>query len=154
MPTGYLDTRLIAWSWAEAKLRDAANYWIATTCPDGRPHARPVWGVWLRDTLLFSNGSLLARNLVHDPRVTVHLESGDEVVIIEGTATRVEQSDRTRREEFGAAYAPKYHWDVPLDDDGLFAVHPRIAFGWRCDPTGLDGGGLMAATATRWRFDD
>ncbi|MEI6136703.1 MAG: pyridoxamine 5'-phosphate oxidase family protein [Chloroflexota bacterium] len=34
---------------ALARLRTAMNYWIATTRPDGRPHAAPVWGVWLDD---------------------------------------------------------------------------------------------------------
>jgi hypothetical protein len=142
----------MAWSWADARLRDAANYWIATTCPDGRPHSRPVWGVWLGDVLVFSNGSLIARNLDHDPRVTAHLESGDDVVILEGTAARVHADDELRART-KAAYDPKYHWEMPVDDDGLFVLRPHVVFGWRVDPSGLDGGGLMAATATRWQFD-
>jgi hypothetical protein len=151
MPEGYLTRREMAWSWAESRLVAAANYWIATTCPDGRPHARPVWGVWLDDVLLFSNGALIARNLALDPRVGVHLESGDEVVILEGNAALLPAGDE-RRARFKAQYDAKYHWDMAVDDDSVYVVQPDVAFGWLVDPSGLDGGGLMAATATRWRF--
>jgi len=45
-----------------------------------------VWGVWLDDIFYFSTGSLAEQNLATNPAITVHLESGSEVVIIEGTA--------------------------------------------------------------------
>ena len=45
---------LLPWSWAEQQLVTARTYWIATTRPDGRPHCRPVWGVWLPDGFWFS----------------------------------------------------------------------------------------------------
>jgi len=63
--------------------------WIATTRPDGQPHSRPVWGVWLDITFYFSTGSLATQNLAAQSAITVHLESGNEVVIIEGTAQQV-----------------------------------------------------------------
>jgi hypothetical protein len=71
---------------AEQQLVAARTYWIATTGPDGRPHCRPVWGVWLADGFWFSTGSLARHNLAANPQITVHLESGDEVVIVEGAA--------------------------------------------------------------------
>jgi hypothetical protein len=37
------------WSHAEERLERARNYWIATTRPDGTPHAAPVWGYGWRD---------------------------------------------------------------------------------------------------------
>ena len=77
---------LLPWSWAQQRLVAARTYWIATTRPDGRPHCRPVWGVWLPDGFWFSTGSLARRNLVANPQVTVHLDSGTEVVIVEGAA--------------------------------------------------------------------
>src|SRR6266581_5895943 len=79
----------LAWSWATACLKEARNYWIATTRPDGRPHSRPVWGVWLDGAFYFSTGSLAAQNLATHPAITLHLESGSEVVIIEGVAETV-----------------------------------------------------------------
>ena len=36
------------WSHAEQRLKRARNYWIATTRPDGTPHAVPVWGYGCR----------------------------------------------------------------------------------------------------------
>ena len=38
---------------AVSRLRAAMVYWLATTRPDGRPHAMPVWGVLLGEVLWF-----------------------------------------------------------------------------------------------------
>src|SRR5215468_1785833 len=83
---GTLEPSRLPWRWATARLEAARTYWIATTRPDGRPHSRPVWGVWLDNAFYFSTGSLAAGNLVVQPAITVHLESGEEVVIVEGVA--------------------------------------------------------------------
>jgi len=37
--------------------------------------------------------------------------------------------------------------------EGRPHVRPRVAFGWLCDGSGLDGGTLFSQTATRWTFD-
>jgi len=75
---------LMPWSRASAQLTQSRNYWVCTARTDGRPHAMPVWGVWLGERLIFSThrDSQKGRNLARDPRVAVHLESGDEVVIL------------------------------------------------------------------------
>lgn len=142
----------LPWSWATERLRAAANYWISSTRFDDRPHARPVWGVWLDGAFYFSTGSIAAQHLPHRPEITVHLGSGSEVVIIEGRATLVD--DRALVVRIIDAYNPKYHWD--MDPDNLpgpfYEVKPRVAFGWRSDDTGFDGGAAFEATATRWRF--
>ena len=102
MPQGYgvpeTEEGLLPWSWATARLEAALNYWFATTRPDGRPHAMPAWAVWLDDSLYFegSPATRRARNLAENPQVSVHLESGDEVVILEGRAgTRPRPSVRS-----------------------------------------------------------
>jgi hypothetical protein len=38
------------------RLTVARTYWISTTRPDGRPHAIPVWGVWVDGTLYHGGG--------------------------------------------------------------------------------------------------
>ena len=83
---------LLTWDFVTTRMEKARNYWLATTGPDGHPHAVPVWGIWLDGTLHFGGGPATRwqRNLRRDPRVTVHLESGDEVVILQGTVTLVE----------------------------------------------------------------
>ena len=79
---------MLPWSFARERLERARNYWVCTVRPDGRPHAAPVWGVWAKNALYFETArtSQKARNLAANPAIVVHLESGDEVVIIEGTA--------------------------------------------------------------------
>ena len=80
------DQGLMTWDWVRDQMATSRNYWIGSTRPDGKPHAAPVWGVWVDDTLYFSTGrtSRKARNLAANPAVVVHLESGDETVILEG----------------------------------------------------------------------
>ncbi len=148
-PAIYFEQRPLPWSWASQRLTRARNYWIATTLPDGRPHSRPVWGVWLDDTLYFSTGSRIGANLTRSPEITVHLESGDEVVIIEGVAETISDPLLTKR--ICDVYNPKYQWDMEF----LFlAVHPRVVYGWLCDNSGEDRGAIFGQTATRWTFDD
>jgi hypothetical protein len=116
---------LLPWSWVEERLVAARNYWLATAGPSG-PHAAPVWGLW-RDTV-FAFGtdpsSRKGRNLARDPRVAMHLASGDEVVIVEGV---VEPLDPSLLDEFADAYEEKYAHRPP----GLYALRPHRAFAWR-----------------------
>ena len=81
----------IEWSWVIERMTEARSYWIVTTRADGRPHVMPVWGVWIDDGFHFVTDakSLKARNIRRDPRAAVHLESGDEVVILDGSFEEV-----------------------------------------------------------------
>jgi Pyridoxamine 5'-phosphate oxidase len=82
---------LLPWSFVDERMANARNYWVATTRPDGRPHATPVSGVWIDGSFYFGTGpgSRKARNLAKNQHLVVHLESGDEVVILEGVAEEV-----------------------------------------------------------------
>jgi PPOX class probable F420-dependent enzyme len=139
---------LLPWSWVSEQMEGSRNYWVGTTRPDGRPHAMPVWGVWLEDTLFFStgDGSVKARNLAADPRVAVHLESGDEAVMLEGSAERA-SLDPDVHGRVVAAYGAKY--DMMPDDlpgpDGWYILRPAVVFAWQERD--------FPRTATRWRFD-
>lgn len=150
IPGGYLAPRLLAWPWAEERLARSRNYWVATVTATGVPHARPVWGVWLEARFHFSSGSRIRKHLEARPAVSVHLESGDECVIVEGTAALLAAPDRVAR--VTAAYNEKYHWDLEPRPGEFFEVRPRVVFGWLCDGSGRDGGALFSQTATRWRF--
>lgn len=149
-PSGYGiqadDTGLVPWREAEEKLEQARNYWIGTTRPDGSPHSMPVWGLWLDGSLYFSSGSnsRKTRNLAVDPRVVAHLESGDEVVVLEGAAQRVTDGAELRR--VSELYSAKYDFafDPTNPDYPVFRVRPRCAYAWlERDYTG---------TATRYAF--
>ena len=75
----------------------------------------------------------------------MHLESGDEVVILEGVTEEV--TDVARRAAFDAAYQAKYTVamaDVP-GDLSIWAVTPRVALAWREQD--------FPRSATRWVLD-
>ncbi len=110
----------------------------------------PVWGVWFDDRFVFSTSpaSRKARNLLENPRIAVHLEDGDAVIIIEGNG--VEVRDPTDLLAFIDSYNPKYDWNFTPDQlqRGVFAVRPEQAFAW----LGSEGE-AFGGTATRWRFE-
>jgi hypothetical protein len=114
---------MLPWAWAEERLVVAHNYWVAVA----GPHASPVWGLWREDGFVFSCGprSRKARALSRDPRLVVHLESGDDVVIVEGWAERAAATDDVIDE-----YERKYGFRADAGE-GWYRVVPRRAFAWR-----------------------
>jgi pyridoxine/pyridoxamine 5'-phosphate oxidase len=119
---------LLAWSWAAERLETARNYWIATANADSGPHAMPVWGLWLDGAVVFSTSpeSRKGRNLARDPRVVVHLESGDECVVLEGDVEPIAIDDR-----IADAYKAKYDWRPDPSEGGLWLrLAPRVAYAW------------------------
>ncbi len=141
-PQGYgipeTEQDFLPWSHVEERLSGAKNYWVGTVHPEGRPQATPVWGVWLNGTLYIegSRETRRARNMLHNPAVVVHLESGDDVIILEGTAHEIPNPDHTLGTELSQAYTSKYssmgyapepdNWD----GGGLFAVQPNVVLAW------------------------
>jgi hypothetical protein len=151
MPEGYLGAAPLPWRWAEEQLSEARNYWVTTIGPRGRPHARPVWGVWLDNTVQFSTAARHASNIARDPRVTVNLEDADDCVILEGTAVAV--TDEGVRRAFIEEYEPKYDWAMSLEFvDIVYVVRPMVVFGWLAHDIAQEET-LFQATATRWRFE-
>src|SRR5947207_755961 len=94
LPESAPDVEKLPWSRAVESLIKAHNYWVASTRPDGRPHSMPVWGLWLDGAFMFSTGrsSVKGRNLVANPYVVVHLESGDDVVVLQGVVEEVKDA--------------------------------------------------------------
>src|SRR5919205_4391722 len=92
MPEGYgipTDSAgMLTWDDLQEPLQTTKIYWVATTRPDGRPHAVPIWGAWIDNTFYFevSPQTRRGRNLAVNPAVVVHLEHGKLVIIIEGIA--------------------------------------------------------------------
>jgi hypothetical protein len=117
---------MLDWSWAAERLAASRAYWIVTTRDDGSPHVAPVWGLWHDDAVVFGTSpeSRKGRNLDRDRRAVVHLESGDEVVILEGLA------DRTYLDEDMAdLYGAKYEFR-PDPGPGWWRIEPRAAYAW------------------------
>ncbi len=132
---------LLPWSWVVERMTRARNYWVGTTKPSGAPHVMPVWGVWVDDAFYFGTGreSVKARNLRRDDRASVHLESGDEVVIMEGTLAEVTDSAALRR--YSDACEAKYAFqpvppaaeappDLAESEDVTYVLVPQVVFAW------------------------
>jgi nitroimidazol reductase NimA-like FMN-containing flavoprotein (pyridoxamine 5'-phosphate oxidase superfamily) len=133
---------LMSWTFVTERLENARNYWIVTVGRGETPHSAPVWGAFVADDLYFetSPGTRKARNLVRNPAVVVHTESGDEVVIVEGSATPVHPTaDSGAR--IARAFAAKYEGYEPDPSDCESGALFLVVFAWRDMPT-----------ATCWRF--
>ncbi|MBN1221081.1 MAG: pyridoxamine 5'-phosphate oxidase family protein [Anaerolineae bacterium] len=142
---------ILPWNHVCQRMENARNYWIGTVSAKGQPHATPVWGVWLDETLYFDGSpqTRRGRNLAANPRVAVHLESGNDVVILKGEARQIVKPDRALAIRLAEAYAAKYavlgYEPTPdtWDNGGLYMVQPYVIFAWTSFPK----------DATRWLFD-
>ena len=143
---------MLSWDWAVERLQNAIHYWIATTRPDGRPHAAPVWAAWVDGVLAFESGpnSRRGRNIAANPAVVIHIESGDDIVIVEGVAEQISRPEPAFESRLLDAFASKYgaRYDYVYDpanwrDGGLYLVRPQKVLAWaRFD----------IQDATRWTF--
>jgi hypothetical protein len=139
----------LPFSHAEKRLVESRNYWICTARPDGRPHSIPVWGFWIEGALCFgtARSSRKARNLAHNAAVSIHLESGDDVVILEGNAVEVDLNDAATFRKLDAASRAKYKMPLMIipGESVLYSVYPRTVLAW----TEKD----FPKSATRWKFE-
>ena len=87
----------LPWSWAQERLVGCRNYWVVTASARARPHAMPVWGVWLadRERFVFSSspGARKARNLAENPQASVAVDDTVECVVVEGTVAAAAGTD-------------------------------------------------------------
>lgn len=135
----------LEWSTVAERLAAGKNYWVCTAAADGTPHAVPVWGAYLDDTLYFGVGPRSSRNLAINPRVSIHLESADKVVIIEGVALTLHQPDAGLSKSLDDHFAAKYQWRPSSDGDdavgeGWLTLAPERILAWTEFPK----------DATRW----
>ncbi|HEY7431194.1 MAG TPA: pyridoxamine 5'-phosphate oxidase family protein [Streptosporangiaceae bacterium] len=129
----------VSWPEVAARLAPARNYWLCTTTPSGAPHAAPVWGVVVGgDLYLYTERrTVKARNLAADPRAVVHLESGDDVVIVRGALEDL--GTPAQAGHIVTALSAKYTEPgdrpyLPANDpafDVVYVLRPRSARMWR-----------------------
>ena len=143
---------LLPWKWADDRLKNSRQYWIATTRPDGRPHVMVIWALWMDGALYFSTGSKSrkAQNLAKNPHCTMCTQNAAEAVIIEGKVEAEKNVNRIR--DFLKLYEKKYKWDMSdmMNDllnlkEPVFLLRPKVAFGM-AEKT-------FSKSATRWIFD-
>lgn len=140
LPKGYADNpaSYVTWGWVAAQLTESKNYWLCSVRPDGRPHVVPRWGAFL-DNKFYYDGSpetRHARNIVENPHVSLHLESGTQVIILEGTSQPAGRPDPEFAKRLAEAISGKYgnqgyspkpdQWD----EGGLYVFTPRQCIAW------------------------
>jgi hypothetical protein len=139
-PPGYADhpTSEVSWEFVEQKLTKSKNYWLCSVRRSGRPHCVPRWAVYL-DGVIYYDGSpetRHARNIVENPHVSLHLESGDEAIILEGETRPAEKPSAELAQKLSKAYKAKYtqHGYAPepnqWDEGGLYIFTPLQCLAW------------------------
>ncbi len=122
---------LLPWARTSERLAAAHNYWINTTRSDGSPHVKPVWGLWFEERFYFGTSptSLTGRNMSANSWLSVHLESGDDVVILEGIAEEV--GDPALLPRLDEAYFSKYSYHLIQEGGGpVYALRHFVVFAW------------------------
>ena len=144
---------VLPWSWAEERLLRNKNYWVITASAKSRPHALPVWGVWLPASSTFafscSPNSRKARNMRANPQVAFTVDDTVECVSVEGTAREL---DEDRRRPVAETYAAKYEPDPVkqaemvtfVTSHAMWEVTPLRAFAI------IEREDEFAQRATRW----
>jgi nitroimidazol reductase NimA-like FMN-containing flavoprotein (pyridoxamine 5'-phosphate oxidase superfamily) len=150
---------VLPWTWAQERLVANKNYWVVTASASARPHAMPVWGVWLPATDRFwfscSPNARKARNIAANPQCAVTVDDTVECVSVQGRARIVEPgSDVDAVDQAIAGYLTKY-WEDPalhpemeafIRSHALVEFAPEVAFGI------IEREDEFAPRATRWRW--
>jgi hypothetical protein len=133
---------VLDWPDVAARLASARSYWLVTVSASAVPHASPVWGAVVDDALhLFSERSTLkARDLAANPRVVIHLESAEDVLIVHGTLADI----GTPADHPGVMVALSEKYISPEDAPYLPTGDPAFDVMYRLSPT----------RAMAWRLDD
>jgi Pyridoxamine 5'-phosphate oxidase len=147
---------VLPWSWASERLASNRNYWVITVHPMQRPHAMPVWGVWLESSqrFWFSCAKTAAKhtNLLRNPAVTIANTDTVEVVTIEGVAEWVTEGDELRAavDAWGAKYG-EAHNRKELEEfmaaNATWCVRPRRAYAI------IEREAEFGPKATRWVWE-
>lgn len=157
IPDGYGVTdggEYLSWPDVREQLRQAINYWVATTRPDRRPHVAPRWGIWMDDRFWYDGSpeTRHAKNLRVNSAAVLHLESGASVTIVEGSSVASEPVDVVLGHRISAEFRRKYGplgyapdpgaWSGE-DAGGMLIFKPAIVLSWTEFPR----------DATRFLFD-
>jgi general stress protein 26 len=147
---------VLPWAWAQERLVRNRNYWVVTASAAARPHALPVWGVWLPETDRFwfscSPTSRKFRNIAENPQCAVTIDDTVECVSVEGLARIADPGQDA--DEMIAAYLAKYWADPEVHAEmeafvrahAIVEVTPDRAFGI------IEREDEFASRATRWRW--
>ena len=111
----------------------------------GRMPSRPGGPGWTTDSTLGRAWRRAGgRNLATNPAVGIHLESGDEVVIVEGRAEEIVPDPALAARLVEDTLTKYKNRTDPADwqKGGLYVVRPQVVLAW----------GQSLKDPTRWRF--
>jgi len=141
---------LLGWDEVTERIADARNYWLATLRRDGRPHLRPVDGVFVENALCFGGSpeTRWVQYLQHQPAVSASLPDDDHAVILEGRAELIEDPADPLAVALAPANRAKYPQyfsaDEPTSFQPFWCLRPARVYAWS-----LTG---FPARATRFDF--
>jgi len=148
MPDGYgvpeSTDGLLSWPDVESRLIASKYYWLASVRPNGTPHSVPRWGVWVDGRFYYDGAPTTrhTRNVESNPACTLTLESGAQVVIVEGESHATRADADGLGQKLSAAFG-KYHPDYAPEPDawadenggGLRVIVPVRALAWFSFPS-------------------
>jgi beta-lactamase superfamily II metal-dependent hydrolase len=94
----------------------------------------PVWGIWKQNRFYFETApnSLKGRNLSSNQSIVVHVQDGNDTVILEGTTRREKRTEALN--QLRKDYLRKYQY-TPDWSNGqeqiVFMVEPKIIHAWK-----------------------
>jgi general stress protein 26 len=140
---------ILAWDDVAARIAASSNYWLATVTNDGRPHLRPVDGVFVDATLAFGGSpeTRWVQHLQHRRSVSVSLPDDDHAVILEGDAELITDPALPIADLVAAANRqkyPQYYRDGETEFLPFWVLRPTRVYAWS-----LSG---FPARATRFDF--
>lgn len=140
---------LLPWTWAEQRLVQSRDYWLATVRPDGGPHVMPVWALWGDGAAWFSSSpqSRKTKNMAAERRAVLTTDNPRQPVVVEGVVQRVTEASAIER--FTALVNAKYETDLAVAffvENACFRLEPRRVFS-------LDDADFTGSP-TRWVFGD
>ena len=137
---------LLPWSHVIERMTQALHYWICTVDPNGRPHVTPVDGLWINDRLYFGGSPKTRRNrnLSANSAVSIHLDSSEDVVILQGNA-HLQTPEHGLAVQLSKATGEKYGYSPNpevYEKTGVQVFRPLTVFAWKQFPKDV----------TRWKF--
>lgn len=122
------------WRTVDLTLQATRSAWLATTRPDGRPHAAPLWFLWHREAVYITTAARSQKgvNLSTLPYAVLQVGDGDDVIIIDGSTCVV--TDPGERRRVADAFGEKY--TEPVTGDRATVDWPGAAL-YRLDPVRL-----------------
>jgi hypothetical protein len=147
--TGETTGELAPWDDVARRIAASPNYLLSTITPEGRPHLRPVDGVFVDNGLAFG-GSPATRWVQHIQQrraVSVSLPDDDHAVVLEGDVELVTDAALDISAAVGLANAAKYpqFFSEGAEFRPFWLLRPHRVYAWTLT--------AFPARATRFDFD-